>query len=369
MFFRTLVMKRPRKAPIRTNLVCWIDVLRETTRRFHNTNVVIWLGNMTPWTKALAIQQHNLGSQRVKPWECYDCSSGNIASLPAGPVEQVQIAWYNFVVSGAPQFPAQVYVSSDRWQSPQAGTAVSGRGVPPPRFFGDDVAPLRMPPRNSGSPGQFGLAGSQLNQGSTSLFPPTSSSRPSRAPMLDATPSALPPSVQMTPGVVPDTIPVQSCATGSSTSPASHVASQSDHDAFMAMTMQWAWPAQASTTDSQAGPNIESAGPSASESFQMSETTSQASRDHSFVALGSSSYGSARGISPRNLTIASNDVVTTDMARVAPRPNDSPGTSPIDFEMLFPMSVPDVARQQTPQSFSSAQVYRVEGEIPARELD
>lgn len=114
MFFRSLVVKRVRKVPIRTKLVCWIDVLREAVRRFHNTDIIISLGNMTPWTKTFSIQQHSLVSMQAKPWEFYDYEAGITLSLPAGPVEQVQRTWDDFVAKGLPEFPAQVFVNSDR---------------------------------------------------------------------------------------------------------------------------------------------------------------------------------------------------------------------------------------------------------------
>lgn len=114
MFFRSLVAKRVRKVPIRTKLVCWIDVLREAVRRFHDTDIINSLGNMTPWTKTFSIQQYNLVDTQAKPWEFYDYAAGITLSLPAGPVEQAQEAWEDFVAKGIPGFPAQVFVNSDR---------------------------------------------------------------------------------------------------------------------------------------------------------------------------------------------------------------------------------------------------------------
>lgn len=109
-FLRALVVKRVRKVPIRTKLLCWVDVLREATRRFHNADIITSLGNMTPWTKNFAIQQHNMGALDEKPWDFYDYAAGNTQSLPADPVEQVQRAWEHFVAKGLPDIPAQVLV-------------------------------------------------------------------------------------------------------------------------------------------------------------------------------------------------------------------------------------------------------------------
>lgn len=114
MLFRSLVVKRVRKVPIRTKLVCWIDVLRETVRRFHNTDVITPLGNMTPWTKTFSIHLQNPFFLNTKPWEFYDYTAGITQSLPAGSVEKALAAWEDFVAKGLPDFPAQVFVSSDR---------------------------------------------------------------------------------------------------------------------------------------------------------------------------------------------------------------------------------------------------------------
>ncbi|KAK7700497.1 hypothetical protein SLS64_010891 [Diaporthe eres] len=114
MFFRSLVAKRVRKVPIRTKLVCWIDVLREAVRRFHDTDIITSLGNMSPWTKTFSIQQYILVDGQAKPWEFYDYAAGITLSLPAGPVEQAQGAWEDFVAKGIPGFPAQVFADSDR---------------------------------------------------------------------------------------------------------------------------------------------------------------------------------------------------------------------------------------------------------------
>lgn len=64
---------------------------------------------------------------------------------------------------------------------------------------------------------------------------------------------------------------------------------------------------------------------------------------------------SARGISPRNLTVVSDKVVYAVLARAAPRPHAPPDTSPIDLAILRTITAAPVAPEQTPESPSSAQ--------------
>lgn len=110
IIFDALVVRRLRKAPIRTKLFCWIDVLRETARRGDSSKVAAHLGYMTPWTKAFAIQQHNMPK---RPWDDFDYAARDLSKLPLGPVEQVEGKWEDLVANGL-QFPPQVYDSGDR---------------------------------------------------------------------------------------------------------------------------------------------------------------------------------------------------------------------------------------------------------------
>lgn len=114
MLFRSLVVKRARKVPIRTKLVCWIDVLRETMRRFHNTDVITPMGNMTPWTKAFSIYLMDPFVMQGEPWWSYDYAAGITQLLPADSVESAHRAWEEFVAKGLPGVPAQVFFRSDR---------------------------------------------------------------------------------------------------------------------------------------------------------------------------------------------------------------------------------------------------------------
>lgn len=221
MLFRALVVKRVRKVPIRTKLVCWIDVLREAARRFQNTETITSLGNMTPWTKAYAIQQHKLGALQVKPWEFYDYEAGNTQSLPAGPVEQVETNWEDFVANGLPQFAAQVFVSSDRQQPPRTDTVPSGSGVPASRSYGNDVGQSWTPAVFSGSPRQFGAAATEVSHGQRTLFSAPSSSGPVQPPTLNATLSSRRSPAQMDAGVISASASLPSAPT--SASDTSHV--------------------------------------------------------------------------------------------------------------------------------------------------
>lgn len=221
MFFRALVVKRVRKVPIRTKLVCWIDVLREAARRFQNTETITSLGKMTPWTKAYAIQQHKLGALQVKPWEFYDYEAGNTQSLPAGPVEQVETNWEDFVANGLPQFAAQVFVSSDRQQPPRTDTVPSGSGVPASRSYGNDVGQSWTPAVFSGSPRQFGAAATEVSHGQRTLFSAPSSSGPVQPPTLNATLSSRRSPAQMDAGVISASASLPSAPT--SASDTSHV--------------------------------------------------------------------------------------------------------------------------------------------------
>lgn len=54
---------------------------------------------------------------------------------------------------------------------------------------------------------------------------------------------------------------------------------------------------------------------------------------------------SARGISPTNLTIVSEEAVYFELLRIAPRPQALPGTSPIDLSILKTRTAPPVALQ------------------------
>lgn len=80
-------------------------------------------------------------------------------------------------------------------------------------------------------------------------------------------------------------------------------------------------------------------------------------------------HRSARGISPRNLTIVSDKAVYAELAKIAPRHHALPGPSRIDLAILRTRTAPHAALQQAPASSSSAQVDVVEGEVEARVLD
>ncbi|KAH8742316.1 hypothetical protein F5883DRAFT_596972, partial [Diaporthe sp. PMI_573] len=69
---------------------------------------------------------------------------------------------------------------------------------------------------------------------------------------------------------------------------------------------------------------------------------------------------SARGITPRNLTIVSHDAVYTELVKIAPRPNAPPGTSPIDLENLRPRTAPPFEPEQ---STAPVQADWVGGEV------
>lgn len=219
MFFRALVVKRVRKVPIRTKLVCWIDILREVARRFQNTEAITSLGNMTPWSKAYAIQQHKLGALQVKPWEFYDYEAGNLQSLPAGPVEQVETNWEDFVANGLPQFAAQVFVSSDRQQPPRTDTVPSVSGVPASRSYSNDMGQSWTPAVFSGSPRQLGAAATEVSHGQRTLFSAPSNSGPNQPPTLNASSCRSP--AQMDAGVISASASLPSAPT--SASDTSHV--------------------------------------------------------------------------------------------------------------------------------------------------
>lgn len=191
-FFNALVVKRLRKTPIRTQLVCWIDVLREVARRAPGSEAIHSLGNMTPWTKDFAKQQRDSAAQLAKPWELYNYADRNTLTLPACPVAQIGTTWEDFVADGFPQFPPQVFNSKDRSRpsekveidrssaanSPQSQeppqtpslfahrqpsqTASPGLGARP-RSFGDDVSPVRPRAIDSWSPNQFNSASAALD--------------------------------------------------------------------------------------------------------------------------------------------------------------------------------------------------------------
>lgn len=116
MFFNGLVKRRVRKTPIRTKLVCWVDVLRETVRRHPTSAAIHDLGGRHPWTKSFAIEQLNTANVLAKPWDFYDYAAGNIGSLPAGPIEQITITFPDFVANGFHGVPPQVFSSDDRQQ-------------------------------------------------------------------------------------------------------------------------------------------------------------------------------------------------------------------------------------------------------------
>lgn len=240
MFFRALIMRRLRKSPIRTQLVCWIDLLREVARRYPDSVAIHSLGNMTPWTKDFAKQQRDSAAPLVKPWDGFDYATGNTLMLPVCPVAQVGTTWDNFVADGFPHFPPQVFNSDDRprpsektdidvnsnvdspkaedtsavaqqpkqvqqpapvpnlfgqqgQQPPQvpnlfaqqpAQTVAPGLVAPPPRRFGDDVPPDWTPGLYSGSAEQFRSAANTLAN-RPSFFPPTAG-RPSASNFLSS---------------------------------------------------------------------------------------------------------------------------------------------------------------------------------------
>lgn len=299
MFYTGLCLRRVRKVPIRTRLVCWIDIIREIARRFHGTDVISLLGNMSPWTKAFALEQN--ATQLAKPWDFYDYAAGNIQSLPACPTEQVNMSLQDFVANGLPDVPPQVFSSGDRLQRadkidvdnpsevkseqpqdsqvildqprhpqqqrpqqlqaqpfgpvqvgpqkpPQTDTTAWDVEVPPPRSFGDDVAPLRTPPMYGGSSSTFSHAVSGMGQGPSSFQAP-SSSRPGEPSMTSATPSIQPSEVRADAGIVPSDLPPPSALVGTSdtshvvalnfrgvpndsASPAPNDAGQGSHDRF-----------------------------------------------------------------------------------------------------------------------------------------
>lgn len=66
-------------------------------------------------------------------------------------------------------------------------------------------------------------------------------------------------------------------------------------------------------------------------------------------------YGSARGVSPMNLTVVSDKAVYAVLVKMAPRPHVPPGTSPIDLSILRPRTATPIAPEHTPASPSSDQ--------------
>lgn len=116
MFFNGLVKRRVRKTPIRTKLVCWVDVLREIARRHPNAAALFDLVGQFPWTKSFALDQLDQANLSAKPWVFYDYAAANIGSLPAGPVEQISMPFADFVAKGLPGVPPQVFSSVDRQQ-------------------------------------------------------------------------------------------------------------------------------------------------------------------------------------------------------------------------------------------------------------
>lgn len=138
LFFDALVTKRLRKTPIRTQLVCWIDVLREVARRGPGSEALRSLENMTPWTKDFAKQQRDSAAPLVKPWDVFNYAAGNTLRLPACPVAQIGTIWDNLVADGFPHFSPQVFNSNDR-QRPSENTniaaeASSWKGTVEPLF-------------------------------------------------------------------------------------------------------------------------------------------------------------------------------------------------------------------------------------------
>lgn len=92
----------------------------------------------------------------------------------------------------------------------------------------------------------------------------------------------------------------------------------------------------------------------------------QASRAALVFAVYTNLHSTARGISPRNLTIVSDRAVYDELLEIAPNSDAPPGTSPIDLEILRSRTAPHVALQPAPASSSSAQFDLIRGEVEAR---
>lgn len=149
MFFNGLVKRRARKTPIRTKLVCWVDVLRETVRRHPTSAAIHELGGRHPWTKSFAIEQLNPANVLAKPWDFYDYAAGNIGSLPAGPIEQITITFPDFVANGFHGVPPQVFSSDDRQQR-------SERRETDDSSEANNTQPPALTPTREGPPGNAG---------------------------------------------------------------------------------------------------------------------------------------------------------------------------------------------------------------------
>ncbi|KAI7773073.1 hypothetical protein LA080_011998 [Diaporthe eres] len=95
----------------------------------------------------------------------------------------------------------------------------------------------------------------------------------------------------------------------------------------------------------------------------------QTSQAQVVYAVYTDLHSSARGISPRNLTIVPGSAVYAELAKIAPRRHALPGPSRIDLAILRTRTARPVAPQQAPAGSSSAQVDVVDGEVEARVLD